>query len=84
MHPDDIEEMNYQANAYSDYMWEAYGAEAHREAEQEYQASFWDSELECDIRDIPWVYEARHDGYAICCVETLVFAFCNVVDDCPF
>ena len=80
MHPDEIEEMDYAANAHHDYMWEAYGAEAAREARIEYEMSFWDSERECDVRDIPTVCEARHDPHVVRCVSQLLFVLSSFLD----
>lgn len=85
MHPDEIEEMDYAANARYDYYWEAYGAEAHREAQIESEMSYWDDERECDVRDIPTVREARHDDYVERCVFGLLSFFSSFdPNDIPF
>jgi hypothetical protein len=85
MHPDAIEEMDYAANARADYMWEAYGAEEARYAKAEEAEFFWDSERECDVRDIPTVREARYNDFVVRCVENFLCAFSAFNDDyCPF
>lgn len=85
MHPDEIEEMDYACNARSDYMWEAYGAESYRELQMEIEASFWDYERECDIRDIPTVLEARHERHVVCCMSHFFWVVSSLSPDyCPF
>lgn len=63
MHPDEIEEMDYQANAHYDYMREAFGAEARLLAKMAEEDFYWDSERGCDVRDIPTVREQWADDY---------------------
>jgi hypothetical protein len=71
MHPDLIEEMEYQANARYDYLNEAYGEtarDAARMLEQDYAA-----EME-EARNTPWVREARFDDHAVECVGAFLGA----------
>lgn len=85
MHPDEIEEMDYQANAYNDYMWEAYGAEAAREAKGNEDEEFWDYERECDVRNIPTVREARFDDTVKLAVQRFLDVVClHAEDNIPF
>lgn len=89
MHPDEIEEMDYACNAHYDYMSEAYGPTARDAARMCEEDYYWDSERECDIRDIPTVCEARYDSHAKYCVEQFLWMVSYLLagpseDDIPF
>lgn len=84
MHPDEIEEMDYAANAHNDYMWEAYGAEAHQAAKIEAEMSYWNSEKECDERDIPTVIEARYCSHVQDCVRHFLLAWYDAMQGKDF
>lgn len=71
MHPDYLEEMDYQANARYDYISEAYGPTA-RDAEDGYEEE-----------RSPWVSEARYDSHVESCVLALCVFF-SWADGIPF
>jgi len=82
MHPDEIEEMDYQANAHYDYLRETFGPTADDAARMCEEDAHWDYERDCDVRTIPTVCEARHDSHCRSCVS----AFCSFfdIDNIPF